>query len=576
LQSAPLPSEYKDYASNGAFIDEALQNLSPMRRLTINWSDYSQAMDALEQRLPEVHAALKRVRDVLSPALRQQLKEPFYGFSDANVLGMLGNIGTIAQVIPQIIDWESNLDDLEFLEQEPDGVDIKTVDKPLRAAARFASKKLRRQSYKDTSTELDSVAVRWLATFLQIWQRSDSDWRGGSFRLQNGELTLYWRDRRHSDLARAMKWVVYMDGTARREQLARVQDIGPKTILHIEHKAPDYSNLKIIQVSDLGLLGKQRSDTAERKVQSLKRALAQKHTGIGFIDWKSSKHEEFGEGFWFADSRATNRYAKVPALASFGVPYVNLGELQALYQTLTGRQVNLDKAEPDVEFQSFVDCHVQSEIVQAAIRPRSHLRLGEEIPYYFIADYDLQFLKDALPGVTIEQVKASDITLDACDTLERNLLGILRGLSATAAEGVKQTQAAIAQFGEMTQGQVSKVLAQVGGLDRLKKIFQTLLESPIAFGIFSELTPDEQFLAREFLKMALQDHRETGEPEQLVVDVARIIQACGWESWRRMISALPSEVHIALSAQIVRLFSPEWRQKLADLVQEGGEGWLPT
>jgi hypothetical protein len=334
--------------------------------------------------------------------------------------------------------------------------------------------------------------------------------------------------------------------------------------------------LKIIQVSDLGLLGKQRSNTAERKVKALKHALAGKYTGIGFIDWKSSKHKDFAEGFWFADSRATNRYAKVPALASFGVPYVNLGELAALYQTLTGRQVNLDKDEPDAAFQRFVDCHVQSEIIQAAIRPRSHLRPNEEIPYYFVADYDLQFLKDALPGATIEQVKASDISLDACDTLERNLLGILRGLSATAAEGTKQTQAAIAQFGTMTQGQVSKVLAQVGGLDRVKKLFQTLYNVPIANGIISELSEDEEFLARKFLKLALQEHTEIGEPEQLVVEVVRIIQACGWESWRRMVAVLPGEVHVALSAQIVTLFPPEWRQKLADLVQEGGEGWLPT
>lgn len=576
LQSAPLPCEYTEYESSGAFIDEAMHNLNPIRSLAINWADYSQAMDALEQELPLVHAALKPVRDILSPLLRRSIKEPYYGFSDADVLDMLGDVSNIAEVIPQVIDWESNLDDLGFLEEEPDGIDIKSVEKEFKNAARFASKTLRRQSYRDTSAQLDSVAVRWLATFLQIWQRTDGDWQRGSFRIKDGELTLYWRDRRHADLAGAMKWVCYQDATATRDQLALTQDIDPQTILHIQHTSPDYSNLRIIQVRGLGLLGKQRSDSAERKVESLKRALVEEHPGIGFIDWKSPCKGEFKEGFWFADSRSTNRYAQAPALASFGIPYPNLGELQALYQTLTGRCVSLDSDELDVEFQEFVNTHVQSEIIQTAGRLRSHLRPDEHLPYYFVGDYDLDFLKEAFPGALVEQVKASDITLDVCDTMERNLLGILRGLSTTAAQGIKQTQAAIAQFGEMTQGQVSKILAQVGGLGRLKKLFQTLYTTPIAVGIISDLSSDEQFFCRKFLKLVLQEAIEAGEPEKLVAEVGEIIKICGMESWRRMVAELPGEVHIALVTQIIRLFPNEWRQQLAQSVENGGEQWLLT
>jgi len=576
LQSAPLPSEYAQYDSSGAFVDEALHNLNPMRRITINWAAYSQTMDALEQGVPLAHAVLKRVRDVLSPALRGQLKEPHYGFSDADILEMLGDASTAAEIIPQIIDWESTLDDLDFLDAEPDGIDIKNIDRSLRGAARHASKTLRRQSYRDTATQLDSVAVRWLATFLQIWQRTDGDWQRGSFRIKGGELTLYWRDRRHSDLAKAMKWVCYQDATATRSQLALVQDIDPKTILHIQHRALDYSNLQIIQLTGLGLLGKQRSDSAEAKVESLKRALAEKHLGIGFIDWKSLKHVQFKEGSWFADSRSTNRYAQAPALASFGVPFANIGELQSLYQTLTGRRVSLDKDDMDAQFQEFVDFHVRAEIIQAGGRLRAHLRSDEQLPYYFVGDYDLTFLKLAFPGATIKQLAPSDITLDACNTMERNLLGILRGLRATAAQGIKQTQTAIAQFGELTQGQVSKVLNQVGGLDRLKKLFQTLYRIPIGFGIISELSDDEQFLCRDFLRLTLQECNQAGNPEHLVTEVAQIIQTCGFESWQRMIGALPGEVHVALVAQIVRLFPQEWRQQLAQLVEAGGEQWSLT
>ncbi len=272
---------------------------------------------------------------------------------------------------------------------------------------------------------------------------------------------------------------------------------------------------------------------------------------------------------WVATS--TNRYAQAPALASFGVPFINLGELQALYQTLTGCRVSLDKDDLDAKFQEFVDFHVRAEIIQTGGRLRSHLRCDNQLSYYFVGDYDLTFLKAAFPGATIEQQAPSDITLDACDTMQRNLLGILRGLNATAAQGIKQTQTAIAQFGELSQGQVSKVLTQVGGLNRLKKIFQTLYRTPIALGIISELSEDEQFLCRDFLRLTLQECEEAGKPEQLVTEVAQIIHAHGMESWQRLAAALPGEVHVALVTQIVKLFPQEWRQQLAQLAKGGGE-----
>ncbi len=94
----------------------------------------------------------------------------------------------------------------------------------------------------------------------------------------------------------------------------------------------------------------------------------------------------------FRDTRGANYATDAPALASFGIPYPNIGSLELLYTVLTGKPAGKD----ELEFQEFVNWTVQSEIIQAVGRLRTHLRPHEQLKYYFCADYGLSFLWNTL------------------------------------------------------------------------------------------------------------------------------------------------------------------------------------
>ncbi|NJO26860.1 MAG: hypothetical protein HC874_04400 [Richelia sp. SL_2_1] len=91
----------------------------------------------------------------------------------------------------------------------------------------------------------------------------------------------------------------------------------------------------------MGHLGKERSTLSQTRVAALKQELQQRHSSIKFIDWKC--HKESADGAWFIDSRGSNDFCRVDALASIGIPFCNLGYLEILYITLTGRSIESGK-----------------------------------------------------------------------------------------------------------------------------------------------------------------------------------------------------------------------------------------
>jgi hypothetical protein len=245
-------------------------------------------------------------------------------------------------------------------------------------------------------------------------------------------------------------------------------------------------------------------------------------------------------------------------MATFGIPFNNLGYLQCLWQTITGEYVTLDKDNPHAEFQSFTDGFIRAEIIQAIGRLRAHLRPTEELLYYFLGDYDLTFLATVMPNAPVTVIKASDISLDACSFIEANLLGIFQGLRAATESGVSATQSYLSQKSGISQGQVSKVAKQVGGLSRLKQIFQTLLNKDlIANGIIEGTTEDEVYIAREFLRLVLEH-----QPETLIQEISTVVSSFGFKSWERIVRLLPTSVRVGAIAQLADIL------KLSQFVPE--------
>jgi hypothetical protein len=161
-------------------------------------------------------------------------------------------------------------------------------------------------------------------------------------------------------VARAAKFNIFLDATTTKKQLALLLGIDPEEIYVVGQETPNHGNLKILQITEMGKLGKDRSQSLERRVAALRRALEERYPGIIFGDWKA--HASSGDGQWFVNLRGSNEFQNAPAMAVFGIPYQNVGHLQALYQTLTGEFAPLDRETPHEGLQCFIREHTEAEI----------------------------------------------------------------------------------------------------------------------------------------------------------------------------------------------------------------------
>jgi hypothetical protein len=367
--------------------------------------------------------------------------------------------------------------DLSFL-QEPDGISAKTLPSKWKALAFRANQILKQQSYQEMASQAKNVPLNWLVSFLEVL----SGTLRGSLQLEYGQLTIAYRNHRHSDIAHSAAWNIYLDGTANRKYLGLWLDVPEKRFFKLSR----YNRVTIISLSSkstgLGLAGKERSVECDRKIAALVHQFRQEIPDIVIEDWKDKLppdeplHENGKARYLakFRDTRGANYATDAPALASFGIPYPNIGSLESLYTVLTGKPAGKD----ELEFQEFVDWTVQSEIIQTVGRLRAHLRPLEPLKYYFCADYDLSFLLEH--SIKVTTLDAFEITPLAGTPTQMGrwaAIELLSKASSTGADIQKISQAEIAQTLGITQGRVSQLFSALGGWKLFKKLLVPLLEN---------------------------------------------------------------------------------------------------
>jgi hypothetical protein len=227
----------------------------------------------------------------------------------------------------------------------------------------------------------------------------------------------------------------------------------------------------------------------------------------------------------------------------FGVPYQNIGHLQALYQTLTGDYAPLDKQNPHEGLQRFIQGHVEAEIEQAVGRLRSHIRPNEQLTFIFVGDYDLSFL-----GMPVEQIEAFQISPEAGTPAQITRWKILEAVRLLKDQRGKVTQQAIALRAGISQPLIAKIAAQFGGWKRLLKILLALL-NPLysASNNFPELGEEEKWLAQSYLPTLLEEL-----PLVVVQGLGEVIQAYGVEAFLRILSAASSQTQARLLALMMQ------------------------
>jgi hypothetical protein len=180
-----------------------------------------------------------------------------------------------------------------------------------------------------------------------------------------------------------------------------------------------------------------------------------------------------GDGGWFRDSRGSNDFKEVGALATFGVPYQNIGSLEALYLTLCDSNFSSEENFDDEKFHRFVDWATQAEIKQAIGRLRADNRPKQQLYFYFCADYDLSFIEQE-----VEIINAAEITIEAGSLDEKSWWKIKQSVKQLWEQGQKVTQSTVEAVSGISQGYISKLANEFGGSwKEWLKIFLSLLDT---------------------------------------------------------------------------------------------------
>ncbi|MFM6671455.1 MAG: hypothetical protein ACKPJO_15210, partial [Dolichospermum sp.] len=279
-----------------AFVDEFSRQINPVELTEVSLNDYQKTITNIVTELPEVWELIKDFISPLHEYLTYSHREAYYGYAHLEVMQIFGNINKAD--IPQIIEELKSLNpDLESYFEKADTLeDYKGLSGAIIKTIKSGLSKL---AFKESHELLDDLANNWIIPLLEVYGGLTT----GNFRIKNHRLIIAVKSSKHSESLGKFKKVFLLDATATRESVALDLGIKPDEVLVISEKLPNYSNLEIIQVTDLGLCGKNRSDTKNAQIAAITNFLNSKHKNLGVIDHLSCKAE--GQGHWFNDNRGS-------------------------------------------------------------------------------------------------------------------------------------------------------------------------------------------------------------------------------------------------------------------------------
>ena len=535
-----LPSEIPEKSI--AFVDESSRQINLVETTELSLIEYQKTLGEIARHLPEVW---KQIKDFISPLekyLSSKHKENYYGYNHNQVMEILGDIDH--NIISNIIeDLKVLSPDLEDIFQAADSVSLDGIDTSERKGINRKTLKYIRYTFgKEASQEshelLDNLIVNWLTPLLEIIANISP----GALRIKHHKLIITTKNNRQLEVLSKFQNVFLLDATATRKTVAFELGIDASEILVICEKLPNYSNLKVVQITDLGLCGKDRSKSKVKQLDALKIDLTSKHQNLGVID--HLKHKQDGEGYWFKDNRGTNKYMNHDALFAIGSPYQDIGAVAAKYATLTG-DYNTSKDNP--QFQEYIEHLVKAEIIQMGGRLRANRRPDEALTIYLTSDDDLSYLLDYYPGATLTKTTAFEITPTAGDREQVSRYYLLEAFKQCIDTGIKCTQKAVAKISKLSQPYISKIASKFGGFNALKKILLVLIEALYrGSNNFSGLSDDEKFLVNDYLPLI-----KDNPPPEVVQELLEVAKAIGYQAFSRIIRELAPDILGAFIGAIV-------------------------
>lgn len=489
--SLPEPSKY-DYDHVVLIWEEASEIIKAHCSIEVRDADVNRATTDLLARLPDAFGALRPLLAQLHLYMDGSVKQPNkYGWDDAQV----------RQVLPDLD--EIDLDAIkQVLKQHPERILNSTQEHGVNASdlPRGLRKKFTAPDNSTAERITQDLALNWLPDFLDVLLGNVV----GSLRIQYGVLTITIGDNRQARIAQAAGCNIYLDATATPEDITRTVGIEDSNqLLVVQQDVQPLDNLELIQVTTIGRLGlSQRSNFCQSRVDAVVAQIQKEATGnVAVFDFK--KHTQSGDGkrHWWVDDRGINDLETCKTLILIGTPCPNLADLKAEFTVLYGRHPSegtsrvrypvqvIGQPSPDLqpyfemevsadpEFRSFVRRKILVTYHQAIGRLRAHRRPKEKLKVVIIADYPLD--------IPLTLKKASDISPDAANKVERVEMAICAAVQQLKATGEKITQEAIAATTKLLDPNGKGYSQQ--HISRFKILLKTLLD-----GFYSKTSKTSQ------------------------------------------------------------------------------------
>ncbi len=634
--SLPSPDDYQ-FSDCGMIWDETSQLMRSRKKIEVRLGDFNRTAGELAVNAPELFAKLHPLFERLkflfcageskskTPWFASDIQLPScsrYGYDDTAIHQFLGQPGDdIAHIIDELA--KILAPDLTFLAQGAPSIDTTVGTASERATSRRINKLLRSTAYQESQQALEAVALNWLIPLLSVWGRHIH----GAFNFHRGILTVHLSETRHRDVANAAQFNIYLDATLDVRYLALKLGALIEDVLVVEQVTPSHENLKVVQITNMGVLGRDRRSSMHHRLEALRSEIESMSPGVAFIERKSFARE--GDGYHFRDSRGVNRFANAPALCSIGIPYPNIGELAAEYQVLTGHSVNFNlqevlsklggsttpslleddsKVYPEagelwnsgeeitsiilhpqqsqtITFEDFVDSFVRAEIIQEAGRLRSALRAGaklshlrprEQLVYYFVGDYDLEFLSEAMPGIVLEKISSVEVSPEAGTKNQRAIWLVSSLFSTIFQQGnknpkqkeIENLSKLESESGGITQGRVSQIGRLFGGWSIFAKLITELLsifleshESDI-----TQFDEDERWIKDVYLPLLV--HAGEIPKVEAVKEVIELVSVYGWETFRKILKSVALDIQVKIFEYVASMIPEDILSIFVRLGQE--------
>lgn len=316
-----------------------------------------------------------------------------------------------------------------------------------------------RNAQDHLNTMLDRLPVQWLLPFLAVWSGSIA----GAIRVGTfGGLSVTTYSERHNAILNCIKTRIYLDATASPEILSLYRQIPTNRILWIAQKQPRLDNLSITWIQGLGLAGKDRSQSCDKRINAVLEVLREQHPDIAVFDWRSKKQDTNADGHWFSDfTRGTNEFSNRSAIVAIGLPMPNAGVLYDFWKTLTNHS-NLEY----LSFDDFYQHQIDAELIQVIGRLRANRRRDVSLSFFLIGDTaqsrNLNYhLPDSL-SYTIQQ--AREITPEAATSTELAWIVVTEVIQRWwSATGTLPTQKQVEIETGIRQDHISKLARRFSG-----------------------------------------------------------------------------------------------------------------